>query len=722
VSFRTAILAAALAASTLATILPPHTSALAQSPAPTPPTAPAQAILAAPTAQPTRPTRAVPPPSPTRPALSLTAVPARPTPSTVPMMPGLPSQTASPTEYQAPGQPANPCLTVDTARLAAPYVFKYGVRPSALQTDFFDESGLKGDGYRPDRLTGYAGSDSTLYATKWVKTGGPQWIGRFGLTGSEFHDLYLERRDDYLPTDVSGFNTPSGAVRYAVIWERNSAGLGWKVHRDVSRSGMQDLVDEYSETGWFPTRVEAYTLNGEPHYISTWLHMPCNWAMHNKMTRSQYQQRLDDYSASGLRLVHLDQFVDDGDVFYAGIWWAQQGPGQAVRSNRDWYLFQRFFNNYSCTGFVLDNFYAAAIPGATRYGGIWTFNAAPNVDQDSSFSRRIRQEVNCTPGRAGAAVINLTTGEQTMVHGDQIFGTSSTIKSAILYTLLRKADAEGTNLSTTQINVGAQFGTNQPTNNPPLQANQCYSLLFLARIMIDFSNNWATNRLIDYIGVANPPAGQCTGATNPPQSNLGMNRVNQELNALGFDRTRLRRYMTGTGSPGSSAAYAAGTDNTSTPREYASFLRAVHQNNGLLSNASSNQFWTLMAINGNDDDNILDAGVGTNWPTVVDTFQKAGSNTWGYDNSGNPTAQTGDYAHRPQIAAHLHRSEAGRLLFDNGQVVFYTVFINEADGPPTNALPLRVTLQNTLDCVVVGTVRQYSGQSTGANLSACQAD
>jgi beta-lactamase class A len=398
--------------------------------------------------------------------------------------------------------------------------------------------------------------------------------------------------------------------------------------------------------------------------------------------------------------VHLDEFVDDGDVFYAGIWWAQPGPTQQVRSNRDWYLFQRYFNNYSCTGYVIDNFYAAAVPGAIRYGGIWTFNATPNIGQNSPFSQRIKEEVDCAPARGGAAIINLTTGDEVMVHADQSFGTSSTIKSAILYALLRKADAENIDISSTTLNVGSQYGTNQPTSNPPLQANQSYSLLFLAQIMIDFSNNWATNRLIDYIG---------------------MNQINAELDALGFDRTRLRRYMTGTGSPNASSDYADGIDNTTTPREYAMFLRRVHQNNGLLSNASFNRFWNTMALNGNDDDNILDAGVGNNWGTVVDTFQKAGSNTWGYDNNGNPTASTGDYDHRPQIASHLQRSEAGRLVFANGQVVFYAVFLNEADGPPTNAVPLRTTLQNVLDCVVVDTVRQYSGQTTGNDLATCQA-
>jgi Beta-lactamase enzyme family/Polyglycine hydrolase-like, structural repeat len=582
------------------------------------------------------------------------------------------------------------CAGVDVEELGRPYVFRYGLTRDQLQTDFFNQdTGLNGQGYRPKRLTGYRVENELRYATKWVQMAGPHWLGRSRLTGDEFHALYLERRAEYRPIDVTGYNTPTGGVRFGVIWERNVDGIDWEVHRNFSRSEMQDLVNEKEGTGWLPVRVEGYTLDGEPHYISIWVRDPCVWRMHNKMTRDQYQTRLDDYTGT-FRLVHLDSYEDDGEVFYAGIWWQQPGPGQSVRSNRDWYLFQRFFNNNLCAGRRIDNFYAADLPGAIRYGGIWTFLAAPVFNARSSLASRIRQEIHCAPGRAGGAVINLTTGEQIMVHADAPYGTSSTIKSAILYALLRRIDATDETLDT-QLNMGLQYGTNQGNTLTPFGL---FTLRQLATTMIQNSNNWATNRLIDFIGPL---------------------LIRVELDSLGLDEIRLRRYMTGSGSPSmhgndsSGEDYAEGFDNTATPRQYARFLSLVHANNGLLTPRSWAFFWNTLGLNQNAHATMLNAGVGTDWASLGTVAEKAGSNCW---NNGTES--------KPQIDDHLQRSAAGRISFANGQVVVYAAFVDEADKAASCPATASVTpLQNMLDCVVMHAFRQYSGQTTGTDVAAC---
>ena len=592
--------------------------------------------------------------------------------------PGAPHSPVSATSAQA-------CPAVDQADLRRPYSFRYGLTGDELQSQFFDT--LAPSGWRPRRLTGYRTSGGQRFATRWVQAPGPEWTARFGLTGNEFHVLFNQLRATHRPVDVSGYNTPGGATRYAVVWERNPTNAGWKVHRDVSRDGMQSYVDQYGSSGWRPTRVEAYQLDGRLRYVSTWVRANgCGWRMHNRMTREQYQSRLDGY-AGQYRLVHLDSFVDGGRVFYAGIWWRQASPGFDVRSNRDWYLFQRIFNNNDCAGRVLENFYVTDVPGGVRYGGVWTASGAAPAGPASSLEARVRRELHCAPGRAGAAIVNVTTGAQTLLHSDTSFGTSSTIKSAILYALLRRIDATADNLTTT-INVGAQYGNNQGST---LTANGSFTLQALATTMIRNSNNWATNRLIDRIGMA---------------------QVNAELTALGLSTIRLRRYMTGTGAPsaqgnsGSGGDYVEGFDNTATPREYARFLQLMHTNGGNLGRGSWTFFWNTLALNSGAHDAVLDAGVGTSWPTFAALAEKAGSNTW----SSAPEA-------KPQLpASHLQRSAAGRLVLSNGQVVVYAAFVDEADAAP-GATPL----QNMLDCVVLHAVRQYTGQTTGADVGACRA-
>jgi hypothetical protein len=53
---------------------------------------------------------------------------------------------------------------------------------------------------------------------------------------------------------------------------------------------------------------------------------------------------------------------------------------------------------------------------------------------------------------------------------------------------------------------------------------------------------------------------------------------------------------------------------------------------------------------------------------------------------------------------------AGRLSFANRQVAVYAVFVDE--GTTRTSAPQ----QNVLDCVVMHTVRQHSGVSTGADV------
>jgi hypothetical protein len=208
-------------------------------------------------------------------------------------------------------------LLPHTAR-AEEGIVRYGVSAQELQTDFFD--GYGDDGYRPVRLTGYRGGNAVRYFTRWIQNNGQTWRAYYGLTGDGYHDKFVELRDlGYRPIDVSGYNTPNG-VRYAVIWVRNTSGVVWRAYRDVTRDGMQDLVDTLGSDGWRPRRVEAYVIDGASRYISLWEYAPSEgFRMHNKMTRAQYQSRLDTYQPQGYALVHLDAHTVDGDVYYAGI-------------------------------------------------------------------------------------------------------------------------------------------------------------------------------------------------------------------------------------------------------------------------------------------------------------------------------------------------------------------------------------------------------------------
>ncbi len=523
-------------------------------------------------------------------------------------------------------------------------IVKFGVTPTDLQEDFFNGYGK--NGYLPVRLTGYKSGSSTRYFTRWMQnTGNKQWYAYFGKTMAEFDQIYLAMKaQGFYPVDVSGYDTANG-IRYAVIYHKNTNGTGWLLYRHSTRPGMQTLVDTVGQEGWVPHRVEAYESNDESRYVSIWYHQPgTGYYMHNKMTRQQYDDHLNNYKQNDYLPVHLDAHTVNGDVYYSGIW-KRVNSAWRIRTNRDWREFQRYYNNYWAAGFNIDNFYAAETPSGIRYGGIWFFDAVPQVNDNSSLHLKIRKEIDSAKARGGAAVINLTTGQQTMVHADQEFAIASTSKIGILYALLREIDL-GNDSWNAVMNSGAQFGTNQ---GDWLDPNTNYTVRQMAEFMIRSSNNWATNRLVQ---------------------RLGATTINTRLDQLGLDKTRVNRYMTGTGAPSmhgnsnSGEDRAEGWENKSTPREMVTLLKKVLQDN-VLSNTSETRFWNTLKMDGDNDGvnekSYIASTVGPMFNPAISVWNKGGSLTG---------------------APRYVRADAGRFRFPDGQEVLVAIFMDDISDSP----------------------------------------
>jgi beta-lactamase class A len=544
-------------------------------------------------------------------------------------------------------------------------IVRYGVSPVSLQDDFFDGYGEKG--YLPVRLTGYTDSRRIVYFTRWMKnTDNIKWFGYFGKTGAEFDNLNSDLREkNFYLIDVSGYKTPGG-IRYAGIWYENKTGVQWLSYRDYTKANMQFLHDTIGQAGWRPHRIEGYDLGGDSKYISLWYHLPnASYYWHSKLTKEQYDDHFDQYREMGYLPFHLDSHTVGGVVYFSGIWKKVSG-GAWIRSNRTWNVFQRYYNNYWSTGYNIDNFYAAETPDGVRFGGIWFFDGLPVIN--TSLFLRMRNEVDGMPGRGGAAMMNLNTGEEVMLHADQTFATASVIKIGILYALMREVDAGNKSLNDI-INAGAQYGNNQGNW---LTANQNYTSLQMAQFMIRSSNNWATNRMIDYLG--------------------GIAAINLHLSepaGLNLAVTRLRRYMLGTGAPsayGNASAnddHEAGIQSLSTPREMMTIIRRVRDEN-LLTVLSKLTFFATLKMDGDND------GVNNkNYIPFVVTPAFPGLSIFNKDGSLS--------------SVRINKSDAGLMVMPSGEVVVYAIFMDEISDDPdvpgvaSNATVTAATtaLQNT---------------------------
>jgi len=562
------------------------------------------------------------------------------------------------------------CLPADAKLIGAPYALEYGLTASELQLRYFGSSSNPDDGsfndknYRPVRLTGYVDDGEVRFATKWVRDSGPAWSSRFGLTGAQFAARYATMSaDGYFLLDASGYNTPSG-LRYNDIWLKNTNKVGWAVSRDVPADQMDALKLAKRLEGLAPTHIEGYVgPDLLPRFIVTWIESSCEWEMEEQLTGDEYQTFFDAQTLTK-RPVHVDSYVYDTSVVrFAGIFWRQPGPAFRATHGQHWYGFQATVNHNVCDGFEPDSLYGVELPDQwNAFGSVWSYAGKPSVNAASSLNTRVNYRVNCAPGRAGAALINLTRGEAVLSHADQWFGTASACKVWVLYALLRKADAEGIDLDTTVV--------------------ASKTLTTLATEMIVNSNNTSTNTLIDYVG---------------------MTGINDELAALGLEVSGIQRHLTGGASVYGLGNwfddFMAGYDNFTTPRELATFWQIVYQNDGLLSADSYSRFLSITGAAFTVAAGALNAGYD---PAFVDFFNKAGAKTY--------TGSVGDFAHRPQLGTHRVRSEGGVMQFAGGDLVFYTVISDEADP---------VLSDNTIACVSWEAVKQWGATDPGTSGGAC---
>ena len=159
-------------------------------------------------------------------------------------------------------------------------------------------------------------------------------------------------------------------------------------------------------------------------------------------------------------------------------------------------------------------------------------------------------------GVLGVAILDLTTGQQLMLHEDEVFPQASSIKIAVLAELYRQAEqaargAPGRASLTDRYVVRADDVVPDSDILGGLTPGVTQlTLRDLATMMVAVSDNAATNVLIDRVG---------------------MDNVASLLDGLGLRQTRLRRKMMDL------RAANEGRENVSTPREMLLLLESLYR-------------------------------------------------------------------------------------------------------------------------------------------------
>ena len=170
-------------------------------------------------------------------------------------------------------------------------------------------------------------------------------------------------------------------------------------------------------------------------------------------------------------------------------------------------------------------------------------------------------------GVMGVAIEDLTTGDQFLLHENEVFAQASSIKIAVLAELYRQAQQGKLKLTELYTVQATDLVADSNIMGGLTPGVTRVTLRDLATMMVAVSDNSATNVLIDRVGMEN---------------------VNAMLDSLGLSHTRLRRKMMDLD------AAKHGRENISTPREMMTLLAALYRGK-VLNKEMENDFFTMLS-------------------------------------------------------------------------------------------------------------------------------
>ncbi len=153
-------------------------------------------------------------------------------------------------------------------------------------------------------------------------------------------------------------------------------------------------------------------------------------------------------------------------------------------------------------------------------------------------------------GVLGVAILDLTSGQKFLLHGDDVFPQASSIKVAVLAELYRQTQTGKLKLTDMYTVQASDLVQDSDIMNGLTPGVTRITLRDLATMMVAVSDNSATNVLIDRVGMEN---------------------VNALMDSLGLPHTRLRRKMMDVKAAGE------GRENISSPAEMMALLEDLYR-------------------------------------------------------------------------------------------------------------------------------------------------
>ena len=245
---------------------------------------------------------------------------------------------------------------------------KHGLTSAQYQSEF---NNLTAAGYRLSYISGYQVNNQDRYAALFVKTNGPAWIARHGLTSAQYQSEFTTHtKNGFRLTLVNGY-TINGQDRYIAIWEK-TPGPAYVARHGLTSAEYQSEFNKLTGQGFRLTHVSGYSIGNQDRYAAIFEKTggPA-WVAKHGLTSSQYQSEFNNLTAQGYRLTHVSGYSVGNQPRYAAIFEKRSGPGWIARHDMTSSSYQGEFNNQFYQGYRLKVVSGFSIGNHDRYAAIW---------------------------------------------------------------------------------------------------------------------------------------------------------------------------------------------------------------------------------------------------------------------------------------------------------------------------------------------------------------
>jgi hypothetical protein len=173
---------------------------------------------------------------------------------------------------------------------------------------------LRGQGFRPGRVTATTASGGVRYTAIWTPVDG-QFEARHGLTLPQFdamwHDL---RQQGFLHVDLNVYATSAG-VRAAAVWVKKPF-QDYACYYGMTGPVYNQRFKDFWKLGLRVTCFCAYRDGSSYRFAAIWEKLPGAWGHWFGLSAAEYQAKYDEMAKTGHRLHQVQSYGQ----WYSGIW------------------------------------------------------------------------------------------------------------------------------------------------------------------------------------------------------------------------------------------------------------------------------------------------------------------------------------------------------------------------------------------------------------------